>query len=112
MTLFSNLLGMSIETGVFFFYCALAVILIAPRLPGSDIRGYFYRLLRLVFFPSSTITFPEVLLADALTSMSKVLKDVGVTCVAVYAHYSHSPIGGHHEMGMVLVAALASLPFW
>ena len=83
-----------------------------PRIPGHDIRSSFFRLVKLVFFPVNSITFSEVLLADAMTSMSKVLKDIGITIIALISQFSSTSIVDHHETGMVLVALLASLPFW
>lgn len=112
MTLFSNMLGMTVESGVMIFYVLLFVLLITPSIYGQEIRGSFFRLVRLVFFPSNTVSFPEVLLADAMTSMSKIFKDMGVTLVAVYTQYSVSKIWEYHEVGMILIALLASLPFW
>jgi EXS family len=112
MTLFSNMLGMTVESGVMIFYVLLFVLLITPSIYGQEIRGSFFRLVRLVFFPANTVSFPEVLLADAMTSMSKIFKDMGVTLVAVYSQYSISKIWEYHEVGMILIALLASLPFW
>jgi len=111
MTLFSNFLGMSVETGVTLFYAVVTLALIVPGLPGYDTRKSFFRTLYICFFPLNAITFPEVLLADALTSMSKVLKDLGVTAVAVYAQTVGAPLVTYHNEGMILVAVLASLPF-
>ena len=112
MTLFSNMLGMTVESGVMIFYLLLCVLLITPSIYGQEVRGSFFRLVRLVFIPSNSITFPEVLLADAMTSMSKIFKDLGVTLVAVYSQYSTDKIWEYHEIGMILIALLASLPFW
>ena len=112
MTLFANMLGMTVETGIFLFYAILLLLVILPRVPGHDIRSSFFRLVKLVFFPINSITFSEVLLADAMTSMSKVLKDIGITIIALISQFSSTSIVDHHETGMVLVALLASLPFW
>ena len=73
-------------------------------------RASFLRLLRLIAFPGDSISFPEILLTDALTSLSKVFKDVGVTLVAIYAQSQGQPMVLYHEQGMLLVALLASLP--
>jgi hypothetical protein len=75
----------------------------------------FYRkaslkVLRNVFFPGNSISFSEIMLADALTSLSKVFKDVGVTVIAMYAHMQGTAVVEYHEQGMLLVALLASLP--
>ena len=112
MTIFSNMLGMAIESGVSVFYGILLCLLIFPILPGLEIRSYFGRIFKLVLFPGNSISFTEVLLADALTSISKVLKDIGLTLIAIYAHFNHSKIGENHNTGMIMIAVLASLPFW
>eukprot|EP01035_Chromulina_nebulosa_P037110 gene37110-50063_t len=80
---------------------------------GNDTRNSFFRLVRLIFMPLSSITFPEVLLADAFTSISKVLKDFGVFLVKSYAEVSGiDDVKLFHESAMMLIALLASLPFW
>jgi len=114
MTLFSNMLGMSVETGVCLFYILLLIVNFLPSigLPGQETKNSFLRLVRLVFFPSTSISFPEVLLADAFTSLSKVFKDIGVTAIAIYAQMSGTNIVTMHDEGMLLVAVLASLPYW
>lgn len=81
-------------------------------LPGKDNQTTFYKLLKVVFSPHNTITFPEVLLADALCSISKLLKDFGTTAVTVYAYFRRENIIVYHDSAMILVALLASLPFW
>jgi len=83
-----------------------------PLLPGQDNMASFFRLSKQVFIPGTSISFPEVLYADALTSMSKVLKDLGVSLVAIYAQTSGTSIVELHDIGMLTVAILASLPFW
>jgi EXS family len=112
MTLASTILGMSVETGVTLFYLVIALLLVLPGFPSEDTRASFFRLLRTCFFPGNAVTFPEVLLADAMTSISKVLKDFGVTIVAMYAQATATPIVNYHTEGMLLIALLASMPFW
>lgn len=112
MTLFANLLGMTVETGVLLFYIILLLLTLIPKAPGQEVRLSFFRLIKLVFFPLNSITFSEVLLADALTSISKILKDIGITIIAVTSQLSNTNIVNHHEIGMIVVALLASLPFW
>ena len=111
VTLFSNSLGFSIEFGLLGFYGFFFAAHFLPILQSPE-RGGFYRLLRLVFWPSTTISFAEVLLADALTSLSKVLKDLGTTGVAMYAQYTQQSILHYHNNSMIFIALLASLPFW
>jgi len=67
-------LGLSLETGIALFYLLSFILAITPGVPGHDSRASFSKLFRSVIFPCSPISFPEVLLADALTSMSKVFK--------------------------------------
>ena len=73
----------------------------------------FLQLLQLVFSPALNVapSFPEVLLADALCSLSKVFKDIGITLVVMYSKVWQSPAVEAHDGAMVLVALLASLPF-
>ena len=75
-------------------------------------RSYFFRIIKLIFFPGSLISFPEVLVADALTSISKIMKDLGVTFVVFFAHVirGEDPVL-YHDHAMVIIAVLASLPF-
>lgn len=114
ITLFSNVLGFSVESGVAIFYILLvgSQTLLPLTLPGQETKVSFYRLLRTIIFPGSSISFPEVLLADALCSLSKVFKDYGVTIIAMYAHFSGKMVVDLHEEGMILCALLTSLPFW
>ena len=129
MTFFTSGLGWTIEHGITWFYIIAVLVYILPYIytisnpkAGTSTSIYptfmeehkttFNRLLRTVFFPGSTITFPEVLLADAMTSVSKVLKDFGTTLVAVYAIITRKNVIDLHDSAMILVALLASLPFW
>jgi hypothetical protein len=112
MTVFSSTMGLSIESGVTIFYVLLAMMLCVPRIPFADSMNNIWRLLRLCLLPGSAVTFPEVLIADALTSLSKVLKDLGVTVIAVYcAMNGTNPIELHNQ-SMIIIAVLASLPYW
>lgn len=111
MTIISTALGFSIEAGLTFFYLVVLCVHLIPSLPGIENRSTFYRLVTLMFFPQNTITFPEVLLADAFCSLSKVLKDAGITVVALYSYVQGSGIITYHDNAMLLTALLASLPF-
>lgn len=111
MTIFSTTLGLTIETGITIFYMILAMGLCIPRLPFAESMNNIWRLLKLCFLPGATISFPEVILADALTSLSKVLKDLGVTAVAVYCAVNNTNIIDLHDQSMILIAILASLPY-
>jgi hypothetical protein len=112
MTVCSSGFGLPIETGVSVFYISLVLLLCIPKLPFSDSLHNVWRLLKLCFFPGSTISFSEVLMTDALTSLSKVLKDLGTTAVAVYAFISSTNILEFHNQAMIIIALLASLPYW
>lgn len=112
MTLVTSILGFTVETGVLSFYAILLLLLFMPILPGQDNMASFFRLSKQVLIPGSSISFPEVLYADALTSMSKVLKDLGVSLIAIYAQTSGTSVVELHDVGMLSVAVLASLPFW
>lgn len=111
MTVFSNTLGLTIESALTIFYLFIVFIHMIPSLPGVENRSSFFRLVKLVFFPLNTITFSEILLADAFCSLSKVLKDFGIMLVAVYSYFNGTDILIHHDNAMMLVALLASLPF-
>ena len=112
MTLVCTLSGLSVEFGIGLFYMCLILSFYSPWIPHKENFESFGSLCHLVFFPSSSITFPEVLLADALTSLSKVFKDFGVTLVVVYARLTGTHILFAHDTGMIIVALLASLPYW
>jgi len=81
-------------------------------MPFAESMNHIWRLLRLCFLPGATITFSEVLFADALTSLSKVFKDMGTTIIAVYCYANGTNILDLHNHAMILIALLASLPYW
>jgi hypothetical protein len=112
MTFISNVFGLSVEMGITSFYVIVLFINAVPRLPGIDTKISFIRLLKMIFFPGTSISFNEVLLADALTSLSKVFKDFGVTLIALYCYFFEHSIINYHEVGMIIVALLSSLPYW
>lgn len=111
MTFLSNSLGFSIVSGVTAFYLSIAFLHFMPFSLGVDGRIGFFRLLRAVLWPSAAPAFPEVLLADALTSLSKVLKDLGTYFVVLYATLKGIPVIDCHDSAMIFLAFLASLPF-
>jgi hypothetical protein len=110
VTLISNSLGWTIEHGLLGFYLFFFLAHFFPLLQSSDRTG-FYRIFRLVLMPSSTVSFPEVLLADALTSLSKVFKDFGTTTIAIYAQFMGANVIDYHDNAMIIVTLLASFPF-
>lgn len=111
MTILSTGMGFTIEVGLTVFYIVILCVHLLPSLPGTENRRTFYRLVTLMFFPQNTITFPEVLLADAFCSLSKVLKDVGITIVTLYAYTNGTPVISLHDNAMIVIALLSSLPF-
>lgn len=111
VTLISNSLGWSVEVGVACFYLVLLLLHFVPGIPGVENRTHFYRILRTCFVPGSTIAFTEILVADALCSLSKVLKDFGTSFLSMYAAFQHRSLVEFHDNGMILVAVLASIPF-
>lgn len=111
MSFISTILGGSVEAGISMFYILLGLLAILP-LPGYETRLIFFRLVKVVFFPGSSITFPEVLLADALTSMSKLFKDLCVTAFVIYCYFANDSIIHYHDIGIVSIALLSSLPYW
>jgi hypothetical protein len=58
-----------------------------------------------------SVLLSQVLLADALTSISKVLKDFGTYLVVMYAMSQGRNVIEFHDSAMVVVAMFASLPF-
>jgi hypothetical protein len=59
----------------------------------------------------SVVPFVEVLVADALCSLSKVFKDLGTSAVALFAFVSGTEVAGYHYPGMIIVAIMASIPY-
>lgn len=112
MTVFSTSLGLTIETAIGLFYLLVGAILCIPKMPFAESMNHIWRLLRLCFMPGATISFSEVLFADALTSLSKVFKDLGTTVVAIYCFSNSTNILDLHNHAMILIALLASLPYW
>lgn len=110
ITIVINLFKQPVELGITIFYILLFFSFLTPI--WGEIKLSLFRLLRTVIFPSSVITFPEVILADALTSLSKVLKDFGTTIVVIYSYSQGSSPIDYHTQAMLFVAFLTSLPFW
>jgi len=111
MTLICNILGFGIEVGVGAYYFIVLLVYLFFYIPGQESMNHFLSVTKLVFLPANAVTFPEILLADAFTSLSKVFKDFGVTIVVIYSKFSGYSAVLCHDMGMLLVAILASLPF-
>ena len=103
--------GLGAEFGIALFYFLIVVICSFSILPGYETLNHFIWLLKITFFPGNSISFSEILTGDALTSLSKVLKDFGVTLIIVYSKFRGERAVENHDVGMMLVAILASLPF-
>ena len=108
----ANYFYASVEIAILVFYALTFIMFLLPNLPGQEGRTSFSRLLYQVFFPAHSISFAEVILADIFTSLSKVFKDVGTTAIVLYARARKTEVVEHHELGMLLIALLASLPFY
>lgn len=115
MTIISNIMGLSVEVAISIYYASIIVLVLFSGFcctTGKETKISFFKLIKLCIFPGNSISFAEVVFADALTSLSKVFKDFGVTLIAVYAEYSQVDIVSLHDIGMILVAVFASFPFW
>jgi hypothetical protein len=113
MTTLSSAFNLDVETGITLYYATLFLISVTPLpIPGADSRLPFYRLLKVVFFPANVVTFPEVLLADALTSLARIFKDFSVTLLVLYCYYMNENIIHYHDFGILGIACLSSLPYW
>jgi hypothetical protein len=111
MTSLCQFFDMEAEYGVVTFY-AFALLSCAPFLPGHESRMYFFRILKQIAFPGAKVTFPEIMVADALCSLSKIFKDLGITVVVLYAGvFGGGQSVSYHNQAMILVAFLASIPF-
>jgi hypothetical protein len=112
MAILTNYLAMSVESSLMVFYIFSTAFVCLPVLPGQDVRASFFRLLVQVLFPVTSVSFAEVILADVSCSLSKVFKDFGIFLIVIYARVTKTHIIEHHDSGMMLVAVLASLPFF
>lgn len=108
----STILGVNIEFGIVIFYICISLLCILPINNIETIRSTFFRLIKVVFFPINNITFSEVLLADALTSISKIFKDISISILLLYCYFSNENIVDYHNVGIVAIALLSSLPYW
>jgi hypothetical protein len=94
-----NMTSTSSQSSYFHFYYAII-----------ENRSSFFHLLHKCIFPGKTISFSEIVFADALTSLSKVFKDIGVTIITIFAYIKNENVVIYHEEGMLLIAFLASIP--
>ena len=111
MTTVCQFMGFNVEYGVLTFY-GFVLLSLAPFFPGHESRMYFFRVLKQIVCPGHKISFPEIMIADALCSLSKVFKDIGITAVVLCSRiYGSHSIVDYHNQAMVLVAILSSIPF-
>lgn len=112
ITVLSNVLDYQIEYTMTIFYLFGVAAFFIPFIPYQDTKSSFFRLLRNCVFPVDKIAFSEVLLADALTSLSKVFKDFGVTLISIFAVMTHQSVIKIHNEAMIVIAIMASAPFF
>lgn len=110
MTYVTQYIGIDVEYGVMAFY-AFVLLSFAPFFPGHESRMYFVRVMKQIIFPGSKVTFPEIMMADALCSLSKLFKDLGITIVMLYSGVYGGSGVTYHNQAMIFVAILSSLPF-
>jgi hypothetical protein len=110
----SKFSGYRVEVSISVYYGLVGLLCaVHTHLPGHENRSALFRLIRLMLFPGTSVTFAEVVLADALTSVSKVLKDFGMSLVVVYAYFfMEKDVVVLHNSAMIFVALLASVPYW
>eukprot|EP00128_Syssomonas_multiformis_P008027 Colp12_sorted_trinity150504_noHs@1494 len=94
------------------FYLA-AIILFCWPYDGLyfQARSYFLNHLRKVFVPSHSVPFSEVLLADGLTSLSKVLTDFVVSGCVFLSDFDAIAFTNSGCTQSLLVPIMASLPY-
>lgn len=111
MTFVCQFMEVKLEYSVMAFY-GLMLLSLTPFFPGHESRLYFYRTMKNIFFPGTKISFPEIMVADALCSLSKIFKDIGITIVVLYSGlYGSGSAVDYHNEAMILVAMLSSVPF-
>ena len=57
MTVLSNALGLNVELAILIFYSLVIVIFFLPGTPGIETKNSFFRLVKIIFQPQSSITF-------------------------------------------------------
>ncbi|CAM9969787.1 unnamed protein product, partial [Hapterophycus canaliculatus] len=80
-----------------------------PRPPLREHTALFFTSLAGVFFPATDVHFAEVLVADALTSLSRVFADVAVTFLLVARGWG---VGYPGWAFFYVPCAFASFPYW
>lgn len=82
---------------------------LARRVRGREHTALFFTSLAGVFFPATDVHFAEVLVADALTSLSRVFADVAVTFLLVAKGYG---VGMPGWVLFLVPCTFASCPYW
>lgn len=113
-SLFSQFLGYPVEASICAFYAIFTCLcLLHTHIPyGIEGRQTLFKLIKAMCFPGNSVLFSEVLVADALTSVSKVLKDFGTSLCVLYIYFRGGNIVDIHDWAMIGIALLASLPYW
>lgn len=113
ITVSTRFFGLSIEFGVGLYYSLVFLVssFFVSFFPWRENYYYLTRLMRSVFMPGSSVSFAEILFADALTSLSKVLRDVGITLIAIYCSLVRTDIIKYHDFGIVLLTVFTAMPF-
>ena len=99
MNLLTNLLSLSIENGILILYGIFIILFAIPSLPGQETKNSFLKLVKQCFIPGTVITFPEVLFADALCSLSKVMKCIE-TCTSKYNISLYNSVSDLYYIGI------------
>jgi predicted Na+-dependent transporter len=94
------------------FYALLLGVLMFPlhyTVFVRDFASFFGRVLQLVLVPGEEVHFIEVLVGDVLTSLSKVLQELGLTVMAFLISFSVYDIAFFSPD--ILPTLLGSVPF-
>lgn len=84
--------------------------ILVPCCPSRDNYTFILRLFKNMIVPGTLVTFPEILFADALTSITKTFKDIGVMLIVVYSRLSGADIVAQHDQCIVLITLLTAIP--
>eukprot|EP00045_Choanoeca_perplexa_P001061 m.17850 g.17850 ORF g.17850 m.17850 type:complete len:376 (-) comp10705_c0_seq2:161-1288(-) len=95
---------------VFFWLCLVGLCVFSTQKIFRSFRSFFWHRFR-TFFTFSSVTFVDVLTADALTSMSKLLADMQIVVCAHVALFTFSYAPSTSCMHSLVGPTLASLPY-
>lgn len=111
MSITLHIFAISVEYALALFYLSCITFLMFPYCPGSENYNFILRLFRNSFVPGTLISFPEILFADILTSLSKVMRDFGMTLIVLYTRVIGADMVAFHDFGILILALLSSIPF-